>query len=224
LKPLDANALQSVTLTVEKMLPHAEYYDNADERMQMLNFATENMYSHHIARLVSWHRHYTRYYKRAMIFCDFKWPDMVNTTQADNRGSTVEIEPKFIKAVTGQEISFIDGMRIGRKIWNLNNAIWTLQGRHRDMVRFADYLYDETCTDVFKWTTYNPDAMMAGRRWAYRDVGGRRLDRQGFENFKTEYYTIEGWDPDSGWCTREILEELDLTHVADKLAEKGKLP
>ncbi len=217
------SARDTVAVFTEKMLPHAQVYATAEERMQMLNYATENMYSSHIARLVSWHRHYTRYYKRALIFCDFKWPDMVNTTQADNRGSTVEIEPKFIKAVMGKDISFVDGMRIGQRIWNLNNAIWTLQGRHRDMVHFADYLYTQNCTDVFKWTTYNPNAVTAGNRWAYRDVGGRRLDRDGFEQFKTEYYNIEGWDPETGWPTRQILEELDLANVAETLAGQGKL-
>lgn len=217
------SAEDTVAIFTEKMVPHNAVYNTAEERMQMLNYATENMYSSHIARLVSWHRHYTRYYKRALIFCDFKWPDIVNTTQPDNRGTTPESEPKFIKAVTGRDISFEDGMRIGRRIWNLNNAVWTLQGRHRDMVHFADYLYTTNYTDVFKWTTYNPNAAIPANRWAYRNVGGRRLDRQGFEDFKTEFYRIEGWDPETGWPTRATLEELDLNYVADLLANKDKM-
>jgi alpha-L-arabinofuranosidase len=32
---------------------------------------------------------------------------------------------------------------IGKKIWNLDNVIWTLQGRHRDMVHFADFIYNK---------------------------------------------------------------------------------
>lgn len=217
------SAQETVSIFTEKMRPHSDTYTSADERMQMLNFSTENMYSAHVARLVSWHRHYSRYYKQSLLFCDLKWPDMVNTTQPDKKGSTGTVEPQFIKAVTGQDISFVEGMRIGRRIWNLDNAVWTLQGRHRDMVQFADYLYNENLATSYKWPTYNPSAIMANRRWDYRDVSGRRHNRTQFENFKTEFYLQEGWDPDTGWPTSELLEELGLGHVADDLSVRGKL-
>jgi len=54
-------------------------------------------------------------------------------------------------------------------------------------------------------------------------VAGRILDRDKFEDFKTRYYTLEGWDPASGWPTRETLAALDLGKVADELEQAGKL-
>lgn len=216
-------AQETVSIFTEKMVPQANAYATAAERMQMLNYATENMYSIHIARLVSWHRHYTRYYKQSLLYCDLKWPDIVNTTQSNKKGSTGIVEPKFTKAVMGKDISFEEGMHIGRQIWNLDNAIWTLQGRHRDMVHFADYLYNQNLTTNYKWPTYNSSAAVSSNRWDYRNVGGRRISRNGFENFKTEFYRIEGWDVETGWPTRALLEELELSHVADTLAAKGKL-
>jgi len=33
-----------------------------------------------------------------------------------------EAEPKFYNAVTGKNISYRDGMEIGRKVWNIQNA------------------------------------------------------------------------------------------------------
>ena len=51
-----------------------------------------------------------------------------------------EIETKFYNAVTGKDLTYRDGMEIGRKVWNIHNAIWALQGRHRDMVKFAEYI------------------------------------------------------------------------------------
>jgi len=218
-------AEETVDIFTEKMVPHADAYADAEGRMQMLNFSTENMYSSHIARLVSWHRHYTRYYKQSLLFCDWRWPDFVNTEREDNKGSSGIAEPNFIKAVTGQTVSFADGVRIGQKIWNLDNAIWTLQGRHRDMVHFADWVYNKNAmrvsTMMFKWPTYKPDAAPK-KRWRYRDVGARHIDKDEFEKFKTRFYTIEGWDPATGWPTRATLESLGMQDVAETLMENGK--
>ena len=116
----------------------------------MLDYSTGNMYSEHIARLVSWHRYYTRFYKQSMLFCDSRWPDFVNLYACDYISTTGTGGPFFIGAVTGETFTFRDGIEIGRKIWNLNHAIWTLQGRHRDMVRFSDYIYDTPFTTSSK--------------------------------------------------------------------------
>lgn len=218
----DATAEEAVAIVTEKMLPHANAYATKEERMQMLNYATENMYSEHIARMVSWHRHYTRFFKASLLFCDWRYPDLINLRRDDKKGSSFTMEENFIKAVTGKTLSYIECMEIGRKIWNLDNAIWTLQGRHRDIVQFSPYLYDNPLPEEYKLPTYDPKVLQR-RRWAYRDVGGRNLDREGFELFKTRYYTLEGWDTATGWPTRETLESLGMGDVADTLAAWGKL-
>ncbi|MBN1495727.1 MAG: hypothetical protein JXA07_03100 [Spirochaetes bacterium] len=220
LKPLDANALQSVTLTVEKMLPHASDYASQEEAMQMMNYSTENMYSEHIARLVSWDRHCTRFFKASLIMCDWRFPDIINYMRDDKRGSSFTSEERFIKAVTGKDLSYLDCMEIGRKIWNLDNVIWTLQGRHRDMVYFADYIYRDTFEKEWKMTTYDASESTT---WAFRDCGNRKLDRDEFDNFKTRFYAYEGWDTKTGWPTRSTLEDLGLKEIADTLESRGKL-
>ena len=60
-------------------------------------------------------------------------------------------------------------------------------------------------------------------QWEYDRVGERPLDRTQFEEFKTRYYELEGWDPLTGWPTRSTLESLGLGHVADELAKEGRL-
>jgi aldehyde:ferredoxin oxidoreductase len=219
----DATALEAVTLSVEKMLPHASDYDSLEKAQQMMDYSTANMYSEHIVRLVSWHRHYTRFYKSSLLFCDWKYPDIINTNQADKRGSSFTAEEKFIKVVTGKDIPCLEGMKIGKKIWNLDNAIWTLQGRHRDMVYFADYIYRDDYWEPWKMTVPNPKAMYPNRRWMYTDVGPRHLDRTKFDEFKTRFYTYEGWDPATGWPTRNTLESLGMAEIADGLERWGKL-
>ena len=118
-------------------------------------------------------------------------------------------------------------MEIGRKIWNIDNAIWTLQGRHRDMVKFADYIYDVpygggAWGEGMMPPSYYMPGMESGE-WKYIDFQGRQLDRAGFEEWKTLFYEFEGWDTSSGWPSRATLEGLGLNNVADLLESKGKL-
>ena len=49
------------------------------------------------------------------------------------------------------------------------------------------------------------------------------MDKAKFDEWKTKFYTLEGWDTSTGWPTRSTLEELGLDQVADKLEANGKL-
>lgn len=119
-------------------------------------------------------------------------------------------------------MSFVDGMELGRKIWNLDNAIWTLQGRHRDMVHFAPYIYNVDFKGVGSLSKYFLPFKKNGK-WEFRPLKKRRHDRGKFEDWKTAYYRFEGWDSRTGWPIRETLTSLNLGYVADELQEKGRL-
>ena len=205
----------------EKMKPY-------EDDSSMLDFSTGNIYSRSTAKLVAWHRHYTRFWKQSILYCDFRFPDFFNPNTPDKRGLTGEGEQKFFNAVTGKNISFVDGMEIGRKIWNLDNAIWTMQGRHRNMVNFADYVYKVPSLG-FQPAVAGSNVLpyyMPGKengKWEYIPLDGRCIDRNKFEGWKTEFYKLEGWDPGTGWPTRNTLESMGLGYVADELDKKGKL-
>lgn len=190
----------------------------------MVNYSDEGIYSESMAKTIAWHRHYTRFYKQSMLFCDWAWADMVNPYRPDHEGMTGEGEPKFINAVTGKNLTFEEGMEIGRRIWNLDRAIWILQGRHRDVEKFSGYIYDTGAMPGT--TTYEAPYTMPvyeNGEWSFKSVAGRKLDRQRSEDWKTLFYKLEGWDPASGWPTRDTLEKLDLGNVADELEKAGKL-
>ena len=194
----------------------------------MFDFSTENIYSGHMAKLIAWHRHFTRYYKQSMLFCNIRYPDIFNNYTADKKGLTPEGELRFIKAVTGKDIDFREGMEIGRRIWNLDNAIWSLQGRHRDMVRFSEYIYTApfagktSVTGAGSMTSFYLTGKEDGN-WEYIPLEGRHLDEVKFENWKTRYYEFEGWDQATGWPKGETLESLGLDNVARELETAGKL-
>ena len=208
-------AIEAVKIITDKMVPYQGDLD-------MLDFSENNIYSEHMAKMVSWHRYYTRFWKQSMLFCDARWPDLVNIHRSDKIGSTGIAEPRYVKAVTGKDFSFLDGINLGRKIWNLDHAVWTLQGRHRDMVHFADNVYEKQPlfgADV-------PNAYMPGKEngvWDYYGYSLRTLDKHKFDEFKTRFYRLQGWDESSGYPKRSTLESLDLGYVADELERNDKI-
>lgn len=183
----------------------------------MYDHSDEGIYSDHMVKLVAWHRHYTRFWKQSVLLCDWVFPEFVNPYAPNNRGLTPDGEVRFFNAVTGKNITFADGMEIGRRIWNLDNAIWILQGRHRDMVKYADFIYEVPFSGVY------PVPMYVNGEWKFANAAGRKIDRAKFEEFKTKFYAFEGWNTSNGWPTRSTLEALNLKHVADLLAARGRL-
>jgi aldehyde:ferredoxin oxidoreductase len=213
-KPLPETAEEAVNIVLPKLVPF-----NDDPRI--LDYGDDNMYSEHMAKLTAWHRYYTRFWKVTVQFCDWRWPDFVNDNVPDKVGCTGEAEPRFFNAVTGKNLSFEDGIELGRKIWNLDHAIWTLQGRHRDQAKFADYIYDIEPTAGIGNKYFVP--VLTNGRWKYRDRLRRSLDRDGVEELKTHFYRLQGWCESTGYPKKETLAQLGLDHVADELARHGKL-
>ena len=209
-----ATAEEAVKIITDKMVPF-------QGDMLMLDFSDKNIYSQHMAKLVAWHRYYTRFWKQSTLFCDFRWPDFLNLYAPGKIGSTGEAEPKFLKAVTGNKMSFLDGINLGRKIWNLDNAIWTLQGRHRDMVHFADFIYTKPGTRIDVSNAYLPG--IENGKWDYYGYTHRKIDKNKFEEFKTRFYKLQGWDKATGYPTRDTLGSLDLGYVADELEKNDRL-
>jgi aldehyde:ferredoxin oxidoreductase len=91
------------------------------------------------------------------------------------------------------------------------------------MVQYAPYVYETKYEKgelfpFFMWPCRDERG-----EWQYTDIMGRTLDKKRFEEFKTIFYRLEGWDVESGWPTRRTLEGLGLAHVADALGRAGRL-
>jgi aldehyde:ferredoxin oxidoreductase len=178
------------------------------------------IYSDHKAKFVAWHQHYAMYYKESILFCDWAFADAYNPLSSDGRGATPQAEPIFIHAVTGKNLSFVDGIEIGRKTWNLKRAIFVMQGRNRDTEKFSGFMYKAGASNAH----YQPSVpVFDGKKWDWIDCSDLYLDEAGVERWKTAFYTFEGWNPETGYPKRETLETLGLRQVADVLEDKGKL-
>lgn len=200
-------------VVAEKMGKRLSPYNDPD----MLDYSEEGIYSEGKVKMIAWHRHYTRFWKQSLSYCDWAWPVLIDPNHPDWEGASPEAEPKFYNAVTGKNITFEEGMEIGRKIWNLDRAIWILQGRHRDLEKFAGYVYDVP-TKAPYWLPVKENG-----EWKFSDCLNRTLDREKFEDWKTRFYEFEGWDSATGWPKRQTLESLGLKNVADELDKNGKL-
>jgi aldehyde:ferredoxin oxidoreductase len=175
------------------------------------------IYSDHRVKEIAWHRHYTRFWLSSILFCDWVWPLFFTPNTPDKSGATPEGEPKFYNAVTGKRTTFVDGVEIGRKIWNIDRSIWVLQGRHRDMEVHAGYVYNVPTKASYYLPVYE------NGKWAYSANTGRVLNKAKFEEFKTKLYEFEGWNDANGWPKRSTLENLGLKKIADTLQSKSRL-
>jgi aldehyde:ferredoxin oxidoreductase len=122
------SAEQAVQLTADAMIPY-----KGDVFMLDYSDGPTGIYSEHKVKQVAWVKHYEKFWLGSNGFCGWIWPMCFTNNSADNRGATPEAEPRFFNAVTGKNITFADGMKLGHKIFTLDRAIWTLQGRHRNM-------------------------------------------------------------------------------------------
>jgi aldehyde:ferredoxin oxidoreductase len=205
-------AEKAVEMLSAKVLPFS-----GDPYMFDYGEGPTGIYSDHRVKTIAWHRHYTRFWLQSILFCDWVWPQFFTPNSADKNGSTPEGEPKFFNAVTGRKTTFIEGMEAGRKIWNLDRSIWTLQGRHRDMEVHAGYVYSVPTKSPYYLPVYQ------NGKWTYDANVGRVLNKPKFEEWKTKFYDFEGWNNANGWPKRKTLEDLGLKKAADTLESKGKL-
>ncbi|PTD94758.1 aldehyde:ferredoxin oxidoreductase [archaeon SCG-AAA382B04] len=204
------SAEELVNKISEKLIPYQD--------PEMLDYSEEGLYSMGKVKNISWHRHYTRFWKQSALFCDWVFADFYNTNNPPSMdGFTPKAEPKVFNAVTGKDLSFEDGLELGRKIWNLDRTIWTLQGRHRDQEKFTEYVYNKPTSNPYPLPVHEEGG------WKYSQNIGRTLDKEKFEEWKTKYYEFEGWNPDTGWPTKETLESLGMEKMVSELEKNDKL-
>lgn len=183
------------------------------------DYSAEGVYSDAKLRAVSWHRHYGRFWIQSMGMCDWAWPNLVNYVNFrtdDHKGATPDYEVAFFQAVTGQDLSYEQSLELGRKMLMLDRAIWVLQGRERDDEQLAEYVFKVPTTAFY------PLPVCEDGTWSFSPCIGRTLDHDRFEDVKTRFYGLEGWD-DRGYPKRSELASMGLDEVAAALEAVGKI-
>ncbi len=204
-------AEEAAKLYTDAMEPY-----NGDIFMVDYGDGPTGIYSDSKVKQVAWVKHYEKFWIGSGGFCGWRWPMCITNNTADRRGPTPKAEPRFWNAITGGNGTFADYMEIGHKIYTLDRSIWVLQGRHRDMEVFPDYIYTQKSRGAHL-------PMFENGKWNYGTGAGRTLDRAKVEDFKTRFYKFEGYNPENGYPTRETLEKMGLRKVADLLKSRGRL-
>jgi len=106
-------------------------------------------------------------------------------------------------AATGIPMDEAGLFKIGEQVCNMERAIVVRDGRTRATDTLADFFFKVPVPD-------GPQK-------------GRKLDRKKFEKMKDEYYSLRGWDVETGLPKRRTLEELEMKDVADYLDKLKKL-
>ena len=86
-----------------------------------------------------------------------------------------------------------------------------------------DYIDDYNFTTPLKTDFGNPSCIVPGKDGEPLCRKGMVIDRDEFEKVKDEFYQIRGWDVATGLQTKDKLEELGLSDVAQRLEGEGLL-
>jgi aldehyde:ferredoxin oxidoreductase len=189
----------------------------------MADRSEDGIYSEGMARCVAWGTRHVAFWKNSAQFCDQAFPSWLNTNGEDQMGASPELEVKFFEAVTGSGMTYEDGLELGRKIWNFERAILSMQGRHRDQEYFPpyppynSYVHTEEAPFIQKGRYFT---VLEDGEWKWESLNFV-VDKQKFDEFKSRYYALEGWDETTGRPTRKTLEEAGLKQVADELQSRG---
>lgn len=160
-----------------------------------------------------------QYVKECLILCDFSWPVMYVSKSEDHVGDPT-LESQVFTAVTGKEVDEAEMTRFGERVFNLQRAILAREG-HRG--RESDRLPEQFFTIPIRTTFGNPECQVPGKDGELISRQGMVVDREQFEQMKTEYYQLRGWDPATGLQTRENLGKLGMADIAEGLAKDGLL-
>ncbi len=145
--------------------------------------------------------------------CDWAYCLPMYDPEAPDKIGYMDAEVNMFNAVVGTDWSLDDMHKACARAWTIMRALNVRQGRTR-----AD---DESVIPYYTQTQENGVGAIAD--WP-DEPGPRVLDPDKFKDLLGRIYELHGWDKETGWPTRDTLEELGLKDVADELENIGKLP
>ena len=159
------------------------------------------------------------YIKESLIVCDLVWP-IYQVRNVDKDIGLATLESQIVSAITGRQLDEEELMRTGERNFNMQRAVLVRQGRSgREGDVLMDYLFNEPLHHVF----FDPECRVPGADGRLVSKKGVVLNREEFERLKDEYYTLRGWDVESGLQTETKLNELELADIDSDLKKRGLL-
>jgi aldehyde:ferredoxin oxidoreductase len=127
---------------------------------------------------------------------------------------------QIYSAVIGQEFDESELEKAGERIFNMQRAVMLRQGwGGREGDRLLDSYHEAPIQEAF----LNSECIVPGKNGEQASRKGAVIERDKFEEMKSQYYELRGWDVESGLQTRARLKELQLEDIANDLADRGLL-
>ncbi len=157
------------------------------------------------------------YASDCMILCLWMFPISDSEYTEDHVGDPT-IESRMLSAMVGKQFTEDELYGIGERIVNLQRAVLLREGgRGRETDKLPDFYHSKPLK--MDWTV--KECLVPGKNGEVISRKGQVLDRQKFEDMKSEFYALRGWDVPSGLPTKAKLQELGLADVADELGNLG---
>ena len=153
----------------------------------------------------------------SLTLCNWVWPMTMSPTKARDYRGDLDLEAKFMKAVTGEDVTTEDLYKMGAKITTLQRAN-TARGMVGANGQMGTDDFRNVHDVVTEWPfTMDPDIEVFTE-------GTNKMDKEDFQTALTMMYECFGWDPELGCPTAECLDYYDMPDVKEDLAALGLLP
>lgn len=153
----------------------------------------------------------------SLTLCNWVWPMTMSPTKARDYRGDLNLEAKFMKAVTGEDVTTEDLYKMGAKITTLQRAN-TARGMVGTNGQMGTDDFRNVHDVVTEWPfTMDPDIEVFTE-------GTNKMDKEDFQTALTMMYECFGWDPELGCPTAECLDYYDMPDVKEDLAALGLLP
>ena len=153
----------------------------------------------------------------SLTLCNWVWPMTMGPTKARDYRGDLDLEAKFMKAVTGEDVTTEDLYKRGAKITTLQRAN-TARGMVGANGQMGTNDFRNVHDVVTEWPfTMDPDIEVFTE-------GTNKMDKEDFQTALTMMYECFGWDPELGCPTAECLDYYDMPDVKEDLAALGLLP
>ena len=153
----------------------------------------------------------------SLTLCNWVRPMTMSPTKARDYRGDLDLEAKFMKAVTGEDVTTEDLYKMGAKITTLQRAN-TARGMVGANGQMGTNDFRNVHDVVTEWPfTMDPDIEVFTE-------GTNKMDKEDFQTALTMMYECFGWDPELGCPTAECLDYYDMPDVKEDLAALGLLP
>ena len=153
----------------------------------------------------------------SLTLCNWVWPMTMGPTKARDYRGDLDLEAKFMKAVTGEDVTTEDLYKMGAKITTLQRAN-TARGMVGANGQMGTNDFRNVHDVVTEWPfTMDPDIEVFTE-------GTDKMDKDDIQTGLTMLYECFGWDPELGCPTAECLDYYDMPDVKEDLAARGLLP